>query len=145
METYNKDVISLSHFEIYEAESKKSKIKLTYYENGSDRVCIEETDGTKKVVGTGLAVGGIKTTSEMSSFGIFGLKEYFIFLVLADVHKINLNGKECYAVKIDNKEDYIDIETGTVLKSVYNDSNETVNYYYEFGTVTDEDIKRPEV
>ena len=51
----------------------------------------------------------------------------------------------CYKIKIGNYDYSIDAETGLLMKISSNDYNYSINYHYSFGTVTDEDIKEPDL
>lgn len=42
-------------------------------------------------------------------------------------------------------EEYIDAETGLRIKTINNGYNYSEEYYYSFGTVTDEDVEEPDL
>lgn len=67
------------------------------------------------------------------------------FFLLSTFQRVTLDGKECYLVKYKNIEQFIDIETGLIIKYINNDDNTVTDYYYEFGTVTDSDIEKPDI
>ena len=68
-----------------------------------------------------------------------------LFLLFSNIQKVKLENKDCYMIKYKNKEQFIEIETGLLLKYIDNDKNETIDYYYEFGTVTDNNIEKPDI
>ena len=53
------------------------------------------------------------------------------------------DGKDCYTIKAEGHEEYIDKETGLLL-AVFQDSKQIRSVEYEFGEVTDEDIAKPD-
>ena len=54
------------------------------------------------------------------------------------------DGKDCYTIKAEGHEEYIDKETGLLL-AVFQDSKQIRNIEYEFGKVTDEDVAKPDL
>ena len=54
------------------------------------------------------------------------------------------DNKECYYVKIDEQEEYIEKETGLLL-AVFQDNKQIRSIEYEFGEVTDEDVAKPDL
>ena len=52
------------------------------------------------------------------------------------------DGKDCYTIKAEGHEEYIDKETG-LLVAVFQDNKQIRNIEYEFGEVTDEDVAKP--
>ena len=54
------------------------------------------------------------------------------------------DGKDCYTIKAEGHEEYIDKETGLLL-AVFQDSKQIRSVEYEFGEVTDEDIAKPDL
>lgn len=54
------------------------------------------------------------------------------------------DGKDCYTIKAEGHEEYIDKETG-LLVAVFQDNKQIRNIEYEFGEVTDEDIAKPDL
>ena len=64
-----------------------------------------------------------------------------------NINKVYLNETECYMIKpYDDCVIYFNADTGlTVREDNYDNTYETINYIYERGTVTDEDVQRPDV
>lgn len=54
------------------------------------------------------------------------------------------DGKDCYTIKAEGHEEYIDKETGLLL-AVFQDNKQIRNIEYEFGKVTDEDVAKPDL
>ena len=79
-------------------------------------------------------------------------KEIILMSLFANIKKGEFNGKDCYIVKNiispyrliqDNEKDYIDKETGLIVKKVSEETDSEIQY--EFGTVTDEDFEEPDI
>ncbi len=63
-----------------------------------------------------------------------------------NINKVYLNETECYMIKFDNSVTYFNANTGLpVREDLDGVPYETINYIYERGTVTDEDVQRPDV
>jgi len=140
MESYCKDGNKLATIDIYFYEENGKHIRnIDYYKDG-ERIRIEQDVTNNTVSNNEIGVNiGVQTSR------YFTLNEYLEYLVFASIHKVNFEGKECYLIKKVNEEKFIDIKTGTIKRIVSYEDNIIVDYYYEFGTVTDEDIKRPEI
>lgn len=54
------------------------------------------------------------------------------------------DGKDCYVIKIENHKEYVDRQTGLLL-ATFDDNKQTRSVEYEFGKVTDEDVKKPDI
>lgn len=54
------------------------------------------------------------------------------------------DGKDCYTIKAEGHEEYIDKETGLLL-AVFQDNKQIRSVEYEFGEVTDEDVAKPDL
>ena len=59
------------------------------------------------------------------------------------INKVEFDGKECYILRIDNSEVFVEAETGLMIKKIDNYNN-TIDYEYEFGIVEDTDIVKPD-
>lgn len=62
----------------------------------------------------------------------------------SSVKSTSLKEKACYLIKENNVEKFINKSTGMVVKIIYNDIDSTVNYEYQYGTVTKDKVKRPD-
>ena len=54
------------------------------------------------------------------------------------------DGRDCYTIKVEGSEEYIDKETGLLL-AVFQDKKQIRSIEYEFGEVTDEDVAKPDL
>lgn len=73
-----------------------------------------------------------------------GFIEYLSLALSTDVRKTSLAGKECYLIKDEDIELFIEAHTGLIIKTINNSKNITTDYYCEFNTVTDNEINRPD-
>ena len=57
----------------------------------------------------------------------------------------NIDSKKCYVIKDKSFDKYVDKDTGLIIKEINTITNATTEFYfYEFGTVKDSDIVRPD-
>ena len=140
-EQYSKDKISLALNKIYYIDnphnveeyinytSDKGTIKLAknlQHQNLSDSdkdICIDITNYT---------------------LGFNTLFEKLYFALTTSIQNVTLSDKQCYLLKIDNTEKFVDIDTGLIVKVINNDINQVTDFHYEFDTVTDEDVELPD-
>ena len=54
------------------------------------------------------------------------------------------DGKDCYTIKAEGQEEYIDKETGLLL-AIFQDNKQIRSIEYKFGEVTDEDVAKPDL
>lgn len=67
-----------------------------------------------------------------------------VFSVSSHIDSITLDGLDCYVLKDDNVEKFIDKDTGLIIKMIDYNNNVTTDYHYEFNVVKDEDIVKPD-
>ena len=71
-----------------------------------------------------------------------------VILNLTETHKTvkNIKERKAFTVSIadSNTEKFIDVNTGLAIKMIDNQNNQTVDYKYEYGIVTDSDVERPD-
>lgn len=131
-----------------------------------------DKDNNKKTV-TLYQEGSIKEFKRilgMSNFETNNIWELFIMAITSDISSENCNGKECYRISyrfftgshiipiIWQQENYRQIyylekETGLPIRSINNrdikinngKKEEILDFEYDFGNVTDEDIKEPNI
>ena len=68
-----------------------------------------------------------------------------IINLFSNFEKVKIDNKDCYLVKYKNTEEFIEIETGLVIRYIDNDTNEVIDYYYSNGTVQDSDVAKPDI
>ena len=135
LESYNKDGITFGTMNIYSENDTK---KLTFYKSETEIITLIDNGTTKTLSNTGeITINPVSFTGE----NIF---ENLFIAITTSVDKIELNGKECYLIRDGNTEKFIDVNTGFAIKMIDNQNNRTVDYKYEFGTVKDDDIAKPD-
>lgn len=144
VETHSKDGKRLVTFEVSDIYEKGVYTKETYYGDGKEHISFKEDSREDKIAMTNTNMLG-SLLKQVPALGDGFLDEYFKYLLFADIYETNLEGKECYVIRIDNSEQFVDKETGMTIKSINNEYNIVSDYYYEFGTVIDEDVKKPEI
>ena len=136
LETYYKDNKSYATMTIYSKEN--NIIKMTSYKNGQEKIGTIQ-NGDKKILSNN---GDI--TVQPIFFAYDNILENLIIAITTNIEKVNLNGTECYMIKDGNTEKFIDANTGLAIKMIDNRNNRTVDYKYEYGTVKDSDIIKPD-
>lgn len=144
VEEYRKDgkaLVTINTSNVYE---KETYIKETMYSDGKESLAFTEDlkENTITIRDGNLLQGGIGQVPSLSD-GYWDI--YFKYLLFADIYETKLIDKECYVIKIDNTEQYVEKETGTIIKVINSDYNIVTDFYYEFGTVTDEDVTKPNI
>ena len=116
----------------------KEKIKQTFYKSGEEKFSLIDNGETKILTKVGdVMANPISFTSKMFLVNLYTA-------ITTNIDKVNLDGKECYIIRDGNTEKFIDVETGIAIKEIDNENNITVDYTYEFETVKDSDVARPD-
>lgn len=147
LESYSEGKITIT--EAY-YKQEKSLVKITSYSKGlgetkqilykADDECFSLIDNgeTKVMKKMGdILIQPVSFTSDMFFENLF-------MAITTSVDKVKIEDKECYIVRDDNTEKFIDINTGLAIKMIDNQNNRTVDYEYEFGNVKDTDVLRPD-
>lgn len=140
-EQYNKDKISLTTNKIYYIDNpNKSEEYINY---ASDK---ENFNLVKDMQQQNLSTFGKDIDLDVTNYALsfYTKPEIFYFALTTNIQDVTLAEKQCYLLKIDNTERFIDAETGLIIKYIDNDKNRVIDYYYEFDTVTDEDVELPD-
>ena len=140
MKGYKKEEASLSTLEMNYGKEYK---KYTFYTNQKEKLYIEEGTGRVKVdsnEGTGIYTGIYSLKGD-----ILTSMDYLRYLFFSHISTVNLEGKKCYLIKIDNRELFMDAETGMRVKFIDNNLNLTIDESYEFGTVSNELVQKPDL
>ena len=123
--------------------------KITYYKKGNEQLFITEADGKKNVLDSGTMVGGTVTPVTYVSDGLLANLQYAL---ITGIDSTYCNGKNCYVIKGNSYERYIDKETGLAVRSIEKSNKEItrqtdmiVDYEYKFNVVKDSDIVKPEI
>lgn len=144
VEEYRKNGKALTTIKTSNVYEKEIYIKETMYSDGKESLAFTEDlkENTITTTKGNMLQGGIGQVPSLSD-GYWDI--YFKYLLFANIYETKLVDKECYVIKIDNKEQYVDKETGIIVKVIDNDYNIVTDFYYKFGTVTDDDVKKPNI
>lgn len=122
--------------------------KTIYYKKGNERLFLRDSNGNKFMLDPELVIGEWVSPVTYVSDGLLANMQY-AFIVGID--KTCCNGKECYVIKGNGYERYIDKETGLAVREIEKSNKEisrqtdiVSDYYYEFNVVKDSDIVRPD-
>ena len=139
MESYCKDDKILSTNSHYQ-EGFDVK-KMTIYKSKDETVMLIENDGEKVKIEDAdvLTIQPISFTSRNL------LENMYIALTTSLDRKVNLYGEDCYIIRDNDKEQFIDAKTGLPIKEIDNTNNTTTDYKYKYGIVTDSDVEKPDV
>ena len=136
MESYCKDDKILSTNSHYQEGYEPKKI--TIYKSKDETIMLIDNDGEKvRINDADITVNPISFTSR----NLF--ENIYIALTTSLDKKVNLYGEDCYIIRNNNKEQFIDAKTGLPIKEIDNENNTTTDYQYKYGVVKDSDVEKP--
>lgn len=122
--------------------------KMTYYKKGEEQLFMTEAEGKKYVLNSETMIGGYILPVTYVSDGILANLQYAL---ITGIDSTYCNGKECYVIKGNSYERYIDKETGLAVRNIEKSNKEitrkndaVVDYEYKFNIVKDSDIVKPD-
>jgi hypothetical protein len=122
--------------------------KITYYQKGNEQLFLTEFEGKKYILNPETMAGGSILPVTYVSDGFLSNVQYAFII---GVDKTYCNGKECYVIRGNSYERYIDKETGLAVRSIEKSNKDitrqtdtVVDYEYTFNTVKDSDIVKPD-
>ena len=122
--------------------------KITYYRKGEEQLFMTESEGKKYVLNSKTMIGGYILPVTYVSDGILANLQYAL---ITGIDSTYCNGKECYVIKGNSYERYIDKETGLAVRNIEKSNKEitrkndaVVDYEYKFNIVKDSDIVKPD-
>lgn len=140
--SYNKDENFLEQEELYITKINKRYLT-TLYKNKNDTLQVIQNDENKEVQ---TEINGKKGTI-WTIYGIYGnlnIKDFIIKLLKTKIITDYIDNKECYLIKLENDAlVWVDKDTGLDLR--FSNGVGITEIVYEFDTVTDEDIIKPEI
>lgn len=146
-ESYNKGEDYLTTIKRFVNENQIQKI--TYYKKENEQLVLMEFDGKKHLQDSENIVGGQILPVTYVSDGLFENLQYAFIIGIESAY---CNGKECYVIKGNGYERYIDKETGFAVRSIEKSNREVsrtndivIDYEYKFDAVKDSDIMKPEI
>lgn len=123
--------------------------KIIYYKKGNEQITLTEVDGKRYIQDSKEILGGHIRPVTYVSDGLLANMQYAFII---GIDKTYCNGKKCYIIKGDSYERYIDKETGLAVREIEKSNKEitrqtdiVVDYKYEFNTVKDSDIAKPDI
>lgn len=109
-------------------------VKTTFFENGTEHIMIIENNN-EKTINQDAVLSEIALLPRYNENGI-------IFMALAyGVETTKLGDVECYVLKDKNVEQYINKNTGLLVKQIDRKNNSVTDYQYEFGKVSENDFQ----
>ncbi len=144
-ESYNKGEDYLTTMTRYSQDNSTQKI--TFYKKENEQLCLTEFEGKKSMQNAKSMIGGHVLPVTYISNGFWANLQYAFII---GIDKTYCNGKECYVIKGDSYERYIDKETGMAVRNIEKSSKDTtqrdliVDYEYKFNIVKDSDIIKPD-
>jgi hypothetical protein len=122
--------------------------KTTYYQKENEQLFLTEFEGKKYILNTETMAGGSILPVTYVSDGFLANMQYAFII---GVNKTYCNGKECYVIRGNSYERYIDKETGLAVRNIEKSNKDitrqtdtVVDYEYTFNTVKDSDIVKPD-
>ena len=123
--------------------------KLTFYKKGEEKLIIAESDGKKHILNNESTIGGHILPVTYVSGGVWANLQYAL---ITGIDSTYCNGKECYVIKGDSYERYIDKSIGLAVRNIEKSNKEitrqtdiVVDYDYKFNVVKDSDIVKPDI
>lgn len=123
--------------------------KLIFYKNGEEKIVVSEYEGEKYQLDAEHMIDGKIGPVTYVSEGFFANLQYAL---LVGIRTTYCNGKECYVLLGDGYERYIDKETGLAVRTIEKSTKEynretdwVVDYEYQFNTVEDSHLVKPDV
>lgn len=145
-ESYNKGEDYLTTMTIFINNNQIQKI--IYYKKGNEQITLTESDGKRYMQDSKEILGGQIRPVTYVSDGLLANMQYAFII---GIDKTYCNGKECYIIKGDSYERYIDKETGLAVRKIDKSNKKitrttdiVVDYNYEFNIVKDSDITKPD-
>lgn len=135
-ECYYKEGNYIIKTTVYSEE--KGTIKMVFYKNGTGQIFLTESD-------EGKSINQNAVLPEITPLPRYeGIDAYLMVLVYG-VEKVELGDKECYVLKNKELEQYIDKETGLLVKQINRKNDTVTDYQYEFGKVSELESKLPDI
>ena len=122
--------------------------KITYYKKENEQLFLTEFEGKKYIQNSETMVGRHILPVTYVSDGLLANMQYAFII---GIDRAYCNGKECYVIRGNSYERYIDKETGLAVRNIEKSNKDitrqtdmVVDYEYKFNTVKDSDIIKPD-
>lgn len=123
--------------------------KITYYKKGNEQLFLTEFEGKKYIQNSSTMVDRHILPVTYVSDGLLTNMQYAFII---GIDRTYCNGKECYVIRGNSYERYIDRETGLAVRNIEKSNKDitrqtdmVVDYEYKFNTVKDSDIIKPDI
>jgi hypothetical protein len=123
--------------------------KVTYYNKDNEQILLSECGDDKYMLDFEKVLGGKISPTTYVSDGFLTNLQYALIIGIESTY---CNGRECYVIKGNSYERYIDKETGLAVRDIEKSTKEisrendtVIDYEYKFNIVTDGDIVKPDV
>ena len=123
--------------------------KLIFYKKGDEKINLSEVGDKKYILNNENMIG---TKVNPITFTTNGFLANLQYAFIIGIDATYCNGKQCYIIKGNGYERYIDKETGLAVREISKssknysrDNDMVVDYKYEFDVVKDNDIQKPDI
>lgn len=110
--------------------NESGAIKMLFYKNSAEQILLTESD-------EGKSKNQNAVLTEITPLPRYEGIDTLLMALVYGVEKVNLGDRESYVLKNKELEQYIDKETGFLVKQINRKNNTVTNYQYEFGKVTE--------
>lgn len=163
IENYNKDGKSLQYLKVISKSDLTSVSEIIEsFDNTNEITYIKNQTGEKKAFVSEISGGVIPSMMWNSSYYSSNFNFFIFDCIFGGLKTVKCNGKECYLLRRDYNflsptSFYINKETGlpvrildsisgaSTIEGTYEEYNCLQDFYYEWNTVTDEDITPPNI
>ncbi len=147
---YSKDNISLAKVKIYNGKNNSYIEQVDYYKNEIEQFSISKYwDKEQQAFSKNKKYLNSASTHGISSISVNLVKmenlgEYIDYAINSKIKSTKYEGKECYVITKNGIEIIVEKSTGFTFKSIDKKYDFIMYGDYSVGTVTDEDIQRPD-
>ena len=120
-------------------EFNRDTSMITAYKSDNEEIKLFENK-ENKIKSKNIIAKDLKPISEFRDFS--SNIQYALFI---GIDNVSIGNKDYYVIRNNKYERYISKETGLVEKEIDFNNNMVTNYFYEFGTVDDNDIQKPDL
>lgn len=140
-EKYNKDETSLAVKKIYYIDNPNNVEEYINYASDKENLKL-----VKNMQQQNLSTSDKNIHLDIANYTLDFYTPFkkLYFVLTTNIQNVILSDKQCYLLKIDNTERFIDAKTGLLIKYIDNGLNQVIDFHYEFDTVTDEDVELPD-
>ena len=148
IETYCNGTDYITTTTVYSPDS--SKRKGVFYQKDEEYITIAEIDG-EKIINISESENIPVGISSPATYVSEGFWQNLKYAFIVGIDSTYCNGRECYVLKGNNYERYIDKETGLIVRSIDKSTKNlsrtidpVTDHQYQFNVVKDSDIVRPD-